>query len=600
MFYALRFTVSLLELTDMRHHISIRLETSSITLGASWLLATPAIVWAIAALYVRIMAPSFNQTETWSVAAALTVLFVGSLLAHALGHRWAARALGDERPRRIPVYVFGDAAQVWPAAATPWQEGAIALAGPLANILIAGVAYLIWDLQWHPYVNISTLFLAGVNAGLALVNLAPGFPLDGGRLVRAIVWGLLARPARATDLGGLLGRWLAFGLAVWGVILIAHCTRYEKETGLGTILAAVVLLLTLRRRPTWEWDRPTPPRSLPKLAYVARGAMAGMLILVLLGITFALIPTTNGLEAPGVALSVEPMIEVPLDYRHQPAGTFILTTVIPQTPITAGQWVYGQLSPTVRIVPPERIVPPDTTPQELAERGNRMLKESGAIARVVALQLAGYDAQLVEAAQVVSAVAESPAHDVLRPGDWILEVNGQPIPTADALVSLIQAQEPGASVQLLIQRNEEPLRVTVPLMEPSAPGGPPRLGIAFDMVPADVDLPFPVEIEPQKISGGPSAGLMFTLTIYNLVMPEDLTGGRRIAGTGTISRDGAVGPIGGVEQKVAGAERAGAEYFLAPPENYADAHRVAGRIQVVEIATAQQAIDFLRGLPAAD
>ncbi|MFQ5595639.1 MAG: S16 family serine protease, partial [Anaerolineae bacterium] len=102
----------------------------------------------------------------------------------------------------------------------------------------------------------------------------------------------------------------------------------------------------------------------------------------------------------------------------------------------------------------------------------------------------------------------------------------------------------------------------------------------------------------QKIAGGPSAGLMFTLTIFNLLTPEDLTGGRRIAGTGTINLDGEVGPIGGVEQKVAGAEGAGAEYFLSPPENHEDALRVAEHIKVVEVATAEEAIQFLRGLPA--
>jgi len=96
--------------------------------------------------------------------------------------------------------------------------------------------------------------------------------------------------------------------------------------------------------------------------------------------------------------------------------------------------------------------------------------------------------------------------------------------------------------------------------------------------------------------GGPSAGLMFTLTVYNLVTPKDLTGGRKIAGTGTIDMDGTVGPIGGVEQKVAAAEAAGAEYFLSPVENYENARAVARHIQVVKIATVEQAVEFLHSL----
>jgi PDZ domain-containing protein len=124
------------------------------------------------------------------------------------------------------------------------------------------------------------------------------------------------------------------------------------------------------------------------------------------------------------------------------------------------------------------------------------------------------------------------------------------------------------------------------------------LGITIQPAGFDVQLPFPVKIVPQKIVGGPSAGLMFTLTVDNMVSPEDLTDGKKIAGTGTINMDGSVGPIGGVEQKVAAAEAAGAEYFLSPVENYENARSVARHIQVVKIATAEQAVEFLHSLSA--
>ncbi len=103
---------------------------------------------------------------------------------------------------------------------------------------------------------------------------------------------------------------------------------------------------------------------------------------------------------------------------------------------------------------------------------------------------------------------------------------------------------------------------------------------------------------PQKIVGGPSAGLMFALTVCNSLSPTDLTGGRRIAGTGTIDADGVVGPIGGVEEKVVAAEDAGAAYFLAPPANYPAALAAARRIKVVEVSSASDALAFLRRLPA--
>ena len=111
-----------------------------------------------------------------------------------------------------------------------------------------------------------------------------------------------------------------------------------------------------------------------------------------------------------------------------------------------------------------------------------------------------------------------------------------------------------------------------------------------------MQLPFPVQIMPEKIVGGPSAGLMFTLAVYNAVTPTDITGGRKIAGTGTINLDGTVGPIGGVQQKVAAAEAAGAEYFLSPVENYDDARSVARQIKVVKVATVDEALAFLQDL----
>lgn len=581
--------------------ITVHIGRISIALGASWLLAAPLGLGAIATLYVPIMAPSLGRIEAWSVALGIALLVGVSLLSHALAHAWTARATGSQAPSSIPLYLSGDAAQVWPAAPTPWREVLVAVAGPTANLLLAGLAYLIWNSQLHPYLNVSTLFLAVVNVGLATVNLAPGFPLDGGRLARSIVWGLLERPAQMNRLGIWLGRLIAAALTVWGITLIVRRARFSLETGAGTLFAAALLLLALWKQPAREWDRSVTSRRASSRGGLIRGVVAGLLILGLLGVTFSLVPTVNGLQAPGFAIAVEPMVSVAPEYRHTYAGSFILTSVFSQTPIVAGQWVYGQLSPVVEIVPPEHVVPPDITPQELMERNYRLLEESETMATVVALRLAGYDVHVAgEAVEVDSILPESPARGVLQPGDHIVSLNGEPIKTASELVDRIRAQNPDDTVDLRIERAGRRMQLTLPLMQPPDPDEPPQLGVAVRTVGSDAEFPFSIEVKPQKIAGGPSAGLMFTLTIYNLITPEDLTGGRRIAGTGTINLDGEVGPIGGVEQKVASAERAGAEYFLAPSENYADARRVAQHIRVVEAATAEEAIEFLRGLLAVE
>ena len=579
-----------------RGSITLRVGRVTVELGASWLLVAPVGLWATATVYVPIMAPFLSNAEMWGVALGIVLLVGVSLVAHALAHVGVTRIVGGQGPGRLPLYPFGDAAQVWPAAPSPWREIPVAMAGPMANLLLAGLGYLIWDRQLHTYLNVSALFLAVLNAALAAVNLTPCFPLDGGRLLRAIVWGLLRKPMWASRLGVQLGRLFVAFLAAWGVFLMAQRTRFSLETGAGTLAVAALLGLALWKQPAWKQETQPADRSTPPVG-LGRSLVAGFLTLVLVMPALSLLPTVNGLEAPGIAIEVEPMISVPPEYRQPHRGSFILTSVLAQTPIVMGQWVYGKLNPVVRIVPPERVVPPDVTPQELMRRNFRMLEESETIATVVALRLAGYEVRITgQGAEVMSVLPESPAHGVLQPGDRIIALNDTPIQTADELAARIRAQDPRTTVELVVERDGQSMELRLPLMEPTAPGAPPRLGIAVQTAGFDVEFPFPVEVRPQKIAGGPSAGLMFTLTIYNLITPEDLTGGRRIAGTGTIDLDGRVGPIGGVEQKVAAAERAGAVYFLAPPENYEAARRVARRIQVVKVATAQEAIEFLRNL----
>jgi PDZ domain-containing protein len=150
---------------------------------------------------------------------------------------------------------------------------------------------------------------------------------------------------------------------------------------------------------------------------------------------------------------------------------------------------------------------------------------------------------------------------------------------------------------LEVTRGQDELKFSVPLMPSTSPTTGPKIGIQIQTAGFFYHPPFPVSIATNKISGGPSAGLMFTLTVYNSLIPGDLTRGHRIAGTGTINLDGSVGPIGGIKQKVFAAEAAGAEYLLCPVDNYKDAVSVA-KIPVIKVATVQQALDFLHSLPA--
>jgi PDZ domain-containing protein len=578
--------------------ICISLGRTSIKLGASWLIVAPACLWAIAAIYIPIFGPTLKRAQALAVASAIMLLIGTSFILHAAAHALAARITRSQIPSSIPLYLFGDAAQTWPAAASARREALVALAGPLASLLLAWLAYRVWEAQLHPYLDLIMLFLAFFNGGVVAVNLTPAFPLDGGRLLRVIVWGLLRLPTRTTRLALASGYAIAAGLAGWSIFLIAQGARFSLPTGGATLASAGLVLLALRMQPAWEWDRPALSNRSSVPGRLVRGFIAGLLVLGMLGFTVSLVPTNNGLEAPGVAPSVEPMVRIPPEHHYPSAGRFILTTVALQTPVLAGEWLYGQFSPAIEIVPPERIIPPDMTPHQYAQQQYRMLDESMTIAIAQGLRLAGYDVQVESrGAAVVSLLPDSAAKGILSPGDVIVALDGYPIQTTSELIDRLKAYDPHATVYLKIERDGRPLEVEVSLLSPAEPGGPPRIGITVELAGFEARLPFSVQIVPEKIVGGPSAGLMFTMAVYNLVTPEDLTGGRTIAGTGTINLDGTVGPIGGVQQKVAGAELAGAEYFLSPPQNYEDARSAARRIQVVKVATAEEAIRFLRSLP---
>lgn len=560
------------------------------------MLVAPVALWAIATIYVPIITPGLRPIEAWGVALGILAAVVASLAGHALAHVGVTKIGGGAIPPRLPIHLCGDAAQVWAPALPPGREALVAIAGPAANLLIAAAGYLLWDGQFHPYLNGSALFVALFNLGIALVNLAPGFPLDGGRVTRALVWEMLRRPGQSTAAARWLGILVISGLVGWGVLLAVQQVRFSLVTGITTLLLAGLLALALWGHPAAEDDR--LPADTHRAGTFGRWLTAGLVTLAQIAAAGSLLPTLSGLRAPGFAATVVPMISVPEEYYYPPEGDYILTTIIDQAPITLGQWVAARWNPAIEIVPPERLVPAGTSPQALMRRNYVLLQESETIATAVALRLAGFEVAYTDMAVLVtSVVPESPAAEFLQAGDRILALNGDPLNGRSELITALAALDPDEEVTLLVERVDQQMEIVVPLMAPLRPGDPPRLGVAARSVASGVNLPFQVQIDPKKIVGGPSAGLMFTLTIYDLVTPEDLTGGRRIAGTGTVDLDGEVGRIGGVVQKVISAERAGAEYFLVPPENYEGARNAARHIKVIEVRTVDEAIDFLRSLP---
>jgi Lon-like protease len=567
-----------------------------ISFGFTWLIVIPAGLWAIVGYYLPLFSEHLTQLQTWIVTLLIALMIGVSLALHILAHLWIAKAMNQEIPTKLTLLIFGDASQSWLEADSSWQEIVTAGAGPITNLLMAGLTYLIWNAQINYFVSLIALCVSGFNVWIFVINLLPAFPMDGGRLIRALLQGLM-RSSLTTRWLRYFGFIVAVAVTGWGIFLFVQRARFSAETGLITF-AFVLLLLDGLRIPALSKDEDIKIDHNVKNR-IMRFMVSGILALILLGAGSSFLLTNNGLDAPGVALSVESMVNVPAQYRHLHQGTFILTTVISHAPILAGEWIVGKFDPAMVILPPEVVVPKDTTPQEQAKQDYQMLDDSEATAITVGLRLAGYQTQMIgKGARVVSILPGSHANGILSVGDIITGLNGTPIQTTSDLIEQVQAQSASGSVRLEVERNQTQMEVTIPLMAPTSSSDSPKIGISITSAGFDYKPPFPVSIVTQKINGGPSAGLMFTLTVYNMLSPDDLTRGLRIAGTGTISLDGTVGPIGGVQQKVAAAEQVGAVYFLCPADNYADAISVARSIKVVKIATAEQAIQFLKNLPS--
>ena len=170
----------------------------------------------------------------------------------------------------------------------------------------------------------------------------------------------------------------------------------------------------------------------------------------------------------------------------------------------------------------------------------------------------------------------------------LVKVDGDAATSADAVRAAVQRHQPGDTFPVVVRRGGTERTVTARTGES---GGRTALGIGLRL---DYDLPVDVTLRTGNV-GGPSAGLLFSLAIYDVLTPGELTGGKEIAGTGTMSDTGQVGPIGGIRQKLVGAERSGADYFLAPADNCPEVvGHVPDGLQVVKVATFDEGLAAVR------
>ncbi len=250
------------------------------------------------------------------------------------------------------------------------------------------------------------------------------------------------------------------------------------------------------------------------------------------------------------------------------------------------------------------------TPTQQRTLSLASMRTSEQVAEYVALQEVGYEPKLVPGEvlieQMVCLEANpegtactrwSPSDEVLDPGDKILSVGGVDVANVDELITVLEGYSASDEVTMTIDRpGTGVIEVAVPLT--SAPDDPDRTIVGFyPFDTAQIELPFELDIDTGAI-GGPSAGLAFTLTLIDELTPGELTGGQRVAVTGTIRLDGSVGPIGGLRQKAASVAQAGVEVFLVPTaqgeEGIEAARRVVGdQVEIIPVADLDEALAAL-------
>ncbi|MGY1693413.1 PDZ domain-containing protein [Geodermatophilus sp. SYSU D00814] len=296
----------------------------------------------------------------------------------------------------------------------------------------------------------------------------------------------------------------------------------------------------------------------------------GVVLLLVAGVLGAALPVPYVAQVPGPTFNTlgdidgDPVISVRGRERNDVSGNLNLTTVgVGRAGLSLVEAVRGWFDDEVSIVPEESVYPPDKTEDEIEQANRQAFLTSEESAEAAALGELGYPVKVV-----VRGVSgeDSPSEGLLEEGDALESVAGQPTPDSATLVSVLTGIPAGTEVEVAYTRLGQPGTATV-----TTTGAPDRegsvLGIAVREQPS---APFDVDIDVADV-GGPSAGLMLTLGILDLVGDTDLTEGAVVAGSGTIQADGTVGPIGGIQLKMVAAEDIGAELFLVPADNCADA-----------------------------
>jgi PDZ domain-containing protein len=327
-------------------------------------------------------------------------------------------------------------------------------------------------------------------------------------------------------------------------------------------------------------------------AFLAAGVLLVALIVIGMSlhvpyVTFSPGPVTDTLGS----VEGQPLIKVDGHQTYPAKGRLELTTVTESNRLDMITAVRDWFDKHNAVVPEEIVRPPGTSEQQVQQQNAQQMTDSQESATTAAMKQLGV-APVRTDVVVVDVPSGSPSTGKLQSGDVITSVDGQPVHTATDVSTAVRKHSKGDQVTIGYTRGGKPGTATITT---ESSGGHTVIGITTSERNV---YPFTVTIQLKNV-GGPSAGLMFALGIVEKLTPGDMTGGRVIAGTGTIDDSGNVGAIGGIQQKIQGARQSGATIFFVPAPNCSEAKGNApSGIKLLRVNTLSDAMGDLQSLSA--
>lgn len=310
---------------------------------------------------------------------------------------------------------------------------------------------------------------------------------------------------------------------------------------------------------------------------------------------------------PGEAKVLNTVVNIEGGYEDE--GTFMLTTVR-MGKANIINYVWAKLSDSRELIHEEDIRRAGESDQEYHQRQLMVMSSSQDNAKIVAYEAAGKEVNFKDLGVIVTGTIEGmAAEEKLNVGDTIVAVNDVQVSDVEGLLAQLESKVTNDNVALTILRenNEEEVLLNITHFPEELDPTQEKVGIGITspITKRELDVTPAISVNTDQI-GGPSAGLMFSLEIYNQLVKEDITKGYQIAGTGTITEEGVVGRIGGIKQKIIAADKAGVDIFFAPNEygednsNYLEALQTAKKIntkmKIIPVDTFEDALSYLEKL----